>query len=218
MTDNNNHLSEVEIRNKLADALNKPPKFPHPDYSGLLPDKPIPAAVLIPMLKKDGDWHVLLTRRNSDLHEHSGQVAFPGGRADPEDATPIDTALRETYEEVGVKPIDVKVLGRLKQMRTITNYNVTPIVGRIPWPYRLRLSADEVSRAFIVPIKWLTNPANHEIKLHSLPGPYDPIPVLYFRPYDGEVLWGVSARFMMLLLDILQPNGATIQDANLSIA
>jgi hypothetical protein len=73
----------------------------------------------------------------------------------------------------------------------------------MPWPYRLRLASQEVSRAFTVPLAWLADPANHEVRLRALPPPYAPVPVIYFHPYDGEVLWGASARFTLALLEIL---------------
>ena len=90
--------------------------------------------MLIPFLRIEQAWHLLFTRRNSALPEHSGQVAFPGGRADPDDPDLETTALREAYEEIGLLPADVRILGRLYDFLTITNYLVTPIVGVIPWP------------------------------------------------------------------------------------
>ena len=172
-----------------------PPEF--------LPGPLRPAAVLIPLLRVDGRWEALFTRRNPDLHEHSGQVAFPGGRADPGDASPEATALREAEEEIGLRPQDVRLLGRLKPFATITAYAVTPVVGMIPWPYPLRTSAVEVSRVFTIPLDWLSDPANLEKRARPLPDPHDPVDVYYFKPYDGEVLWGASARFTLALLQAL---------------
>jgi 8-oxo-dGTP pyrophosphatase MutT (NUDIX family) len=200
-------LSENEIIQRLAQALNLPPISEYPDFSELLSGPPRPAAVLIPLLKKGGDWNLLLTRRNADLPEHSDQVAFPGGRADPEDSTPEQTALREAQEEIGLDPADVRILGRMQTFLTVTNYNVTPIVGVIPWPYPFRLASEEVSRVFTIPLAWLADPLNHEVQERSLPAPFEPVPVIYFQPYDGEVLWGASARFTLILLDILTSNG-----------
>lgn len=162
-----------------------------------------PAAVLIPMLRLHGSWHLLYTRRNSQLPEHSGQVSFPGGRCDPGDASPEQTALRETYEEIGLDAAAVRVLGRLQDFLTVTNYIVTPVIGAIPWPYPLSLADYEVSRAFTIPLAWLADPANQEVHLRQLPEPYNPVPVIYFRAYDGEILWGASARFTVTLIDVL---------------
>lgn len=224
-------LSEAKITQYLAQALKTPkarnspasanpanngpeniPNSDTPDYdilehAGLLPGTPRPAAVLMPLLKQDNAWHLLLTRRNSNLQEHSGQVAFPGGRMDPEDANLEQTALREAYEEIGLHPKDVRILGQLRELLTITNYRVTPIVGVIPWPYPLRLQSEEVSRAFTIPLDWLADPANRETHEHQLPAPFDAVSVIYFQPYDGEVLWGASARFTLTLLQTLCRNG-----------
>lgn len=181
------------------------PESPYP--SELLPDAPRPAAVLIPMLQHEGRWHILYTRRNATLSEHSGQVAFPGGRSDPEDSSPEMTALREAQEEIGLRPSDVSILGRLNDFLTITNYRVTPVIGLIPWPYDLKLASVEVSRAFTIPLDWLADPANYEEHQHSLPPPYGSVAVIYYHSYDGEILWGASARFTLTLIKKLRLNG-----------
>jgi len=202
-------LTEEEIARRLALALNTRQEVrspQNPDISGLLSGPPTSAAVLIPFLNKANGWHLLFTRRNADLPEHSGQVAFPGGRADPGDASAEQTALREAQEEVGLEPADVRILGRMRDFLTITNCCVTPVVGVAPWPYPFRPACQEVSRVFTIPLAWLANPANHEVQERSLPPPYEPLPVIYFRPYDGEVLWGASARLTLSLLDILNWN------------
>jgi len=201
-------LTEEEIIHRLEQVSIESTGVPYaesPYLSQMLPDPPRPAAVLIPLLRQDGAWFILYTRRTATLAEHSGQVAFPGGRADEGDPDPETTALREAYEEIGMQPARVRVLGRLDDFVTVTNYRVTPVVGVIPWPYILHLELEEVSRAFTIPINWLANPANYEIRLRTLPAPYAPVRVIYFQPYDGEVLWGASARFTLALLKILWP-------------
>jgi 8-oxo-dGTP pyrophosphatase MutT (NUDIX family) len=203
------HLSGDEIAARLAQTNGGDPLAPYPEFAfppGFFKEPPRPAAVLIPLLRQDRGWHVLFTRRNANLPEHSGQVAFPGGRADPEDADIHATALREAYEEIGLLPQDVRVLGNLPQFHTITNYYVTPVVGTIPWPYPLQLEENEVSRAFTIPLAWLADPANHEARTRNLPSPNPPVSVIYFHPYDGEVLWGASARFTLTFLErLIQP-------------
>lgn len=168
---------------------------------------PRQAAVLIPFLQREDGWHLLFTRRNPGLAEHSGQVAFPGGRMDPQDRTLEQTALREAHEEIGLDPADVRPLGRLRQFMTITNYLVTPVVGVMPWPYPLRPSPEEVSRAFTIPLAWLADRTNCEKRIRTLPAPFDRIPVIYYKPYDGEVLWGASAYITLNLLEALNLNG-----------
>lgn len=200
------NLSADEISKRLSMAEgsnNDPPYKEFPYLHEILPEEPKPAAVLIPLLRIDHDWQILFTRRNANLPEHSGQVAFPGGRTDPQDHTPEVTALRETWEETGIRPSDVQILGRLPKFLTITNYLVTPVVGQIPWPYPLQPAQEEVSRIFTIPLKWLADPENHEERQRSLPAPFAPISVIYFKEFDGEILWGASARFTLTLLSIL---------------
>ena len=199
-------LTPEQIRARLSGEMSTETNQFHlefPQLLDILPDEAKPAAVLIPLQCIRGKWHVLFTRRNAKLLEHSGQVAFPGGRSDPEDPDPETTAIRETWEEIGIKPSDIEVLGRLPSLLTITNYLVTPIVGNIPYPYIYHPAIDEVSRIFTIPLDWLADPKNHEVRQRVLPAPFDPVSVIYFHEYDGEVLWGASARFTMSLLKIL---------------
>ncbi len=197
-------LTEAEIANRLVNV-----RYPDREYTlppGLLPDPCRSAAVLIPFLRDEtgGGWRILFTRRTDTLADHKGQVAFPGGRYDPGDPSPEATALREAYEEIGLESKDVRVLGRLADFRTITNFCVTPVVGVIPWPYPLRLAAEEVSRAFTIPLGWLADEANYEIKQRQLPDSHRHIPVVYFKPFDGEVLWGISGTITLALLQTLK--------------
>ncbi len=202
-----NELSEESITRLLAESAGQARpaeeanRFSLP--SQLLRGKPKPASVLIPFLQVDGDWNILFTRRTDTLVEHSGQVAFPGGRAEPEDHTLEETALREAREEIGLDPGSVRILGRMDSFVTITNYVLTPIVGRIPWPFPITLEKEEVYRVFTIPLSWLANPANREYRPRPLPAPFPNIQVIYFHPYDGEILWGVSAQIMVNLLGIL---------------
>jgi len=199
-------LAESEISRRLT-AASLPPAE-EDNSAGWMPAGARPAAVLIPFLRISDAWHILFTRRTELVADHKGQVAFPGGRADPGDPSPEFTALREANEEIGLNPGDVNVLGRLPEFPTITNYCVTPVVGVIPWPYPLRLAAIEVNRAFFIPLTWLADPGHHEIRTRTIPGTDVPIPVIYFQPYDGELLWGVSAQItvnLLFALGLLRP-------------
>lgn len=207
MTANIDGLTEDEISARLAridhrhlTGLSHQPRIP-PEFFNAYPQN---ASVLVALQKIAGVWHVLFTRRTSSLPEHSGQVAFPGGRADPEDDSAEDTALREAYEEINLAPWDVRILGRLREIRTISNYCVQPVVGSIPWPYEFRLAKEEVSRVFTIPLKWLADPDNHEITFRELQPPHAPIPVIYFKLFDSELLWGVSAEITLNFLEALQ--------------
>jgi 8-oxo-dGTP pyrophosphatase MutT (NUDIX family) len=194
-------LTESEISRRLAAKQMLPVEG---DYSASwIPAAPRPAAVLIPFLRVAGTWHILFTRRTEMVADHKGQVAFPGGRFDQGDPSPEFTALREANEEIGLNPGDVSVLGRLQELPTVTNFCITPVVGVIPWPYPLRLAAIEVCRAFYIPLTWLADSAHHEIRTRTIPGTAAPLPVIYFQPYDGELLWGVSAQITINLLTAL---------------
>lgn len=194
-------ISEREITKKLAQSHKHPNEFSYP--SELLTDAPRPAAVLIPFLKMGSSWHILYTRRTDSLPEHSGQVAFPGGRADPGDISAVATALRESFEEIALHPKDVKILGSLNALPTVTNYCVTPVVGKIPWPYTFKLAKEEVSKVFTIPLAWLANLNNFEIRSREVPNFLAPVRVIYFSPFEGEVLWGVSAQITLNLLKAL---------------
>jgi 8-oxo-dGTP pyrophosphatase MutT (NUDIX family) len=206
-------ITEEYITQRLAEALQPIADDFH--WSESMADAARPAAVLIPLFHaNDGDrqnqaWQVLLTRRTEAVAEHQGQVAFPGGRAEGTDTTPESTALREAHEEIGLHPSQVRILGRMNRLRTITNYCVTPVVGVIQWPFRIQLEEIEVSRVFSIPLQWLADPAHHEIRYLTVPEPYAHIlkekthTVIYFKSYQDELLWGVSAEITMNLIDII---------------
>jgi 8-oxo-dGTP pyrophosphatase MutT (NUDIX family) len=200
-------LTGEEISTRLgAIDHNKPssrftiPRFP-PQFFNAMPQN---AAVLVPFQRISEQWNILFTRRKSSLPEHSGQVAFPGGRADPGDSSAEETALREAKEEINLSPADVQILGRLHELRTISNYCVQPVVGVIPWPYEFKMAKEEVSRVFTIPLEWLADPNHHVIQFRELPGLHSPVPVIYFDRYEGELLWGVSAEIALDLMESLQ--------------
>ncbi|HRF48521.1 MAG TPA: CoA pyrophosphatase [Anaerolineales bacterium] len=169
-------------------------------------DEHRPAAVLIPLYEEHDEWHLLLTQRTDTVSTHKGQVAFPGGRADPEDADAVATALREAHEEIGLPPNRVEVLGRLDDLITVTRYRVTPIVARIPWPVRLTPSPYELSAVFGVPVRWLADPANRVVEHREPPVPGPRLEVIHW-PYAGFDIWGASARMILNLLEIWSING-----------
>ncbi len=201
---NSQMLTKFEIQKRLALSYSPqgPPESPYPESSQ--DGNPLPAAVLIPLLEMEDGWHLLFIRRTVVLHDqHSGQVAFPGGRCDPDDQTAENTAIRESKEEVGINPRDVQIIGRVREMLTITNYIVTPIVGVIPWPYDFNPQEDEVARIFSIPLNWLVNPGHRYIQMRGQQIIGCEVPVIYFHKFDGELLWGASARITVLLLEAL---------------
>lgn len=191
------NLTEERIRELLASPVDlpQPESYPHPGLR--------PASVLVPMFCLDGEWHLLLTHRTETVNDHKGQVSFPGGASEPEDASPEMTALREAQEEIGLQPKDVTILGRLPSQPTISRFLIVPVVGRIPYGYPFRLSSAEVERVFSIPLSWLATPTHFEERLYrSMDG--NEHPVIFFQGYDGETLWGISARITLLLLKTLK--------------
>lgn len=161
-----------------------------------------PAAVLVPFLKIQDEWRLLFTRRTMTVNSHKGQVSFPGGSSEGCDHSPEETALRESYEEIGLRPQDVTILGRMPSMATVSKFLITPVLGLINWPYPFTTSSDEVSRIFTIPLEWLADPDNREERLRIHPSGIEE-QVIYYKQYDGEMLWGISARITVNLLKVL---------------
>jgi 8-oxo-dGTP pyrophosphatase MutT (NUDIX family) len=156
----------------------------------------LPASVLVPIVVRPEALTVLLTRRTAHLRDHSGQIAFPGGRAEPHDPTPEATALRESSEEVGLDPARVELLGRLADYHTRTGYRVTPVVGVVTPPFELRPDAHEVDEVFEVPLSFLLDPRNHQRHAREFQGRT----VHYFAiPYAEYYIWGATAGMLVNL-------------------
>jgi 8-oxo-dGTP pyrophosphatase MutT (NUDIX family) len=160
------------------------------------------AAVLVPLLQVEGEWHLLFTRRTDTVLNHKGQVAFPGGAVEAEDPNVVHAALRETFEEIGVIPNQVSILGRMPDHVTISQYIITPVVGRIPWPYEMVLSPEEVVHVFTIPLHWLADYANWEERPYIRPDGRQEL-VIFYKIYSGELLWGITARITLNFLHIL---------------
>ena len=155
------------------------------------------AAVLVPLVHAAGEWQLLFIRRASDERDrHSGQVAFPGGAREALDADAGATALREANEEIGLAPERVTLLGELAPYVTISDYRVVPVVGHVAWPSPLTLQRSEVARAFLIPLAWLGRRENLTLRARREmdPGSARRHPIIVFEPYDGETLWGATAR------------------------
>jgi 8-oxo-dGTP pyrophosphatase MutT (NUDIX family) len=163
------------------------------------------AAVLIPFLRVDESWHILYIRRATlEGDRHSGQVAFAGGKRELYDASLEITALREAEEEVGFKQSDVNILGRLNHHHTISEFQVTPYVAVTPWPYPLQLDTGEVAHAFTLPLNWLANSSHYRTEQRTHLDSKRPWPVVYYEEYEGELLWGATARITLSLIDVLK--------------
>ncbi|MFQ5921679.1 MAG: NUDIX hydrolase [Anaerolineales bacterium] len=162
-----------------------------------------PAAVLIPLYQEDGHWKLLFTRRTDSVDVHAGQVSFPGGQIEASDGTAVAAALREAQEEIGLDPADVETLGQLNPLFTVTQFLVTPVVGVIPWPYPLAPNPTEVARTFGVPIEWLADPNNLKVQERQPLIPGRNVQVYYFKEFEGEAIWGVTARITVDFLQML---------------
>ncbi|MEM9999409.1 MAG: CoA pyrophosphatase [Pseudomonadota bacterium] len=158
------------------------------------------AAVLIGVQERDGKPHVLLTQRTKALRTHSGQIAFPGGRIDPEDASAEDAARRECEEETGIDRSMLNIIGRLPAYYSGSGYRIAPILGLVPKQVRLAPNPDEVDEIFFVPLSFLADPANHRIESREW---YGKQRHYYVMPYEGRYIWGVTAGIIRLMYESL---------------
>jgi len=159
------------------------------------------AAVLIPLLLQPNGLSVLLTQRTTHLRDHGGQISFPGGRMDPEDAGPNETALRESEEEIGLERERVEIIGQLPEYLTVSGYSVTPIIGLVKPQAEYVLDEFEVADIFEVPLSFLMDPANHQIRIwQSEQGSRR----FYSMPYEGRFIWGATAGMLRNLYHLLK--------------
>ena len=160
------------------------------------------AAFLVPIVAHDTGPTIVLTVRTQHLRSHAGQVSFPGGRTDEEDASPIATALREAHEEVGLTPSNVEVLGLLDNYQTGTNYLVTPVVAWVAPHIDLIPNENEVAQIFEIPLDFVLNPDNHGIESRSHQGRTRRY---YVFRYQEFFIWGATAGMLMNLYRRLRP-------------
>ncbi len=162
--------------------------------------EPVAAAVLVPIVVRATGLTVLLTQRTAHLRDHAGQVSFPGGRCEAEDASPVDTALRESSEEVGVEPTQVEVLGTLPDYFTGTGFRVTPVVGLVTPPLNLRLDDFEVAEAFESPLDFLLDAANYRRESVEIAGQ---LRTYWAVPWQEYFIWGATAGMLVSLRESL---------------
>lgn len=160
------------------------------------------ASVLVPLMPTDNGIEVLYTRRSEKLKNHRGQVAFPGGGADPEDKDVAATALREASEEIGLPPDAVNILGEMPAITSSSRYNVTPIVGWIKEPFEIIPNPSEVARVFTVPLTWIAQRRN--VDFRDLETPWGRHrDVVFYQDFDGETIWGFTGHLTIQFLRIL---------------
>ena len=157
------------------------------------------AAVLVPLFVRDGALRIVLTRRTETVEHHRGQISFPGGAEEETDESAFATAVRETEEELGIPAADIRLLGSLSPLATVSDFFVEPFVGAIPYPHVLRPAEAEIAEVIDAPIAALMDPKILERRL--LPGREEP--TLFFH-YGKHVIWGATARMLKELLDALR--------------
>jgi len=159
-----------------------------------------PAAVLAPFFLKKDEIHLLFTRRSQSMRNHKGEISFPGGAQDLTDQDFIQTALRETEEEIGVKADDVEIIGELNHWITYTKFRITPIVGIIPYPYAFRISSYEIDEIIEIPLSHLIKPANRRVVYRSSPINPDQQIKLHYFDYQQHTVWGMTGLILSELL------------------
>ena len=161
-------------------------------------EQPIrPAAVLIAVVDHPQPT-VLLTQRAAHLHDHAGQISFPGGKIDPEDASPLDAALREAWEEIGLSREFIDPIGYLDLYGTGFGFRILPTVARIRPGFSLRISEDEVDDAFEVPLAFLMDAANHQVHSKEFRGI---MRSYYAMPFQQHYIWGATAGMLRVLYE-----------------
>jgi 8-oxo-dGTP pyrophosphatase MutT (NUDIX family) len=184
------------VKTQLKELLESRPKHRIEDTAR------VPAAVLIPIYKNEGQCHIVFIKRTETVKAHKGQISFPGGSREEADKTLLDTALRESYEEIGLRPGDAEILGEMDdEVTTTSNYLVTPFVAAIPWPYRFVINRYEVDEIIAVPIPALLAEGCRRPDTEVLDGRTVASSAYHYR---GRVIWGATARILNKFLDILR--------------
>ncbi|MEM8871360.1 MAG: CoA pyrophosphatase [Pseudomonadota bacterium] len=197
--------SQQPTLDRISRALLSPPVGSsdfdlNPEVLGLLPAarQLREAAVLVPLVDRPDGMTVLLTRRSTRLRHHPGQIAFPGGKRDPDDPGLWETALREAREEIGLDPTHVAPMGVLDRHETVTRFDVAPHVGLVTGPFDVRPCEDEVAEVFEVPLDFLLDPGHYQTHGRLWNGHKRQ----YFAvPYGPYYIWGATARILKGLAD-----------------
>lgn len=172
---------------------------PIPGETALLPAPARPAAVLAPIVARDGEATLLLTQRAGTLRDHSGQIAFPGGKIEPGES-PLDAALREAEEEIGLSRARLEILGCLDPYQTSTGFRVFPLVALAHPPLELAVNQNEVEEVFETPLSFLMDAANHQRHFRQWQGKRRQF---YAMPYESRYIWGATAGMIRNLYERL---------------
>lgn len=153
-----------------------------------------PAAVLLGLVARPSEPHIILTQRTAHLRDHAGQISLPGGRLEPEDSGPAEAALREAFEEIGLAPGKVEVLGGLRHYDTVTGFRIHPVVGWIEPPVALTPDPYEVAEVFELPLSFALDPRNHRRDSYDRNGERRHF---YVLPYQDRYIWGATAGILV---------------------
>ena len=212
-------MDSLYTKTHIRDALDPAPSTPEEDIHWLsnatpevaarvratLTTRRTPAAVLVPLVEHPTGMTVLLTQRANTLKDHAGQISFPGGRIEPEDADAWHAALREAYEEIGLKPELVEFAGYLPDHVVISGFRVTPVVGFVKPQYQLQIATAEVHDVFEVPLDFILDEANHKSRRRKI----GELTIdIHDIPYGGRNIWGATAGMLMTLRRLLQARTA----------
>jgi len=197
-------VAREALQEWIQDSLNAAPAAPFFDGRIMMTEEAcraaVPAAVLVALVDRPEGVHVLLTKRTLHLSDHAGQISFPGGRIEGSDPNPIHTALRESEEEIGLLPQQVKVLGTLREYFIPTGYRVIPVVGWVQPPLTLKADKFEVAEIFEVPLEHFFDPRRHVIKEDMKAGQKRRY---YSIPYQDWHIWGATAGILVELYQVL---------------
>ena len=164
------------------------------DRAGATPNPRTPAAVLLGLVARPEGPHVILTQRTAHLRDHAGQISLPGGRIEPTDEGPAAAALREAFEEIGLAPGKVELLGGLRHYDTVTGFRIHPVVGWIEPPVELAPDPFEVAEVFEVPLGFALDPLNHRRDSYVRNGE---VRHFYVLPYRERYIWGATAGILV---------------------
>lgn len=176
-----------------------------PALQAFFPERPTPAAVLVPLVERRDGLTVLFTRRAGHLRNHAGQISFPGGRLEPGDSGPVAAALRESEEEIGLERRHVTVAGFLPDHVVVSGYRVTPVVGFVRPGFALRLDQSEVAEAFEAPLPFFLDPRNHVPRTRHFEGHEVTLVDMPFGPHN---IWGATANMLLTFYRVLLGEGA----------
>jgi len=191
-------MDVVELRSRLKRT---PPAFSVYGDDGARHEGATVAAVLVPIVAHRAGLTVLFTQRTTHLKSHAGQVSFPGGRAEPGDASAEFTALREAGEEIGLPEDRVEILARLPDYHTRTGYRVTPVIGVLTPPLELAPDPREVAEVFEVPLKFFLDARNRQRRTREFQGQ---TVGFYVFEHEGRVIWGATAGMLVNLYRMLE--------------